>query len=437
MPNDTLLTSSVAYGIVARSIPLTGRVLPGFLDATGTRAGLGIGNPNAEFAPNVSACSMSSDGGTAKIVWGSRAGDIFVMHAPRSMETARRSAAQVKRCSTAEEHAGSVLDVQWADPAGSWILSASADGGVKLWDAKTVVCLWSSGNVVDANVPVPCLRVAVAIQQGIVAAVFQNGEIRVWSGFNFEHAPISTSAVREAVVNCPIQTPSSEFGAPEVQSLSIDPTQACPTVLVAYLGDAFFYGVRITPQTGSQELTRFGDPSFGAISIVVPMYRSTNLSGQSSFALVGDHIGCVSLYPLDVDTPLSGAVAPLRKFEAHRDGATVTAIAWNGLTLITGSIRGTTHVFDALSFAPLRSFPSPVPRLRAHMAHHGVDTVSRESVRHILVNPEKDVMFVGVGDRVMAWRAGPVPKRNSGGVRGRPSSSSLKKKPVNTKYMGE
>ncbi len=62
----------IAYGIVARSIPLHRQVLSGYLDASGVRAGLGIGNPNAEFTPNVTSCAMSSDGGTAKIVWGSK-----------------------------------------------------------------------------------------------------------------------------------------------------------------------------------------------------------------------------------------------------------------------------------------------------------------------------------------------------------------------------
>lgn len=57
------------------------------------------------------------------------------------------------------------------------------------------------------------------------------------------------------------------------------------------------------------------------------------------------------------------AITPLHKFEAHPDGASTTALAWNGLVLVTGSSRGTVQVFDGISFESLRSFPSPVLRL--------------------------------------------------------------------------
>ena len=58
-------------------------------------------------------------------------------------------------------------------------------------------------------------------------------------------------------------------------------------------------------------------------------------------------------------------------------------------------------------------------------------------MKHILVSQERDVLFVGVGDRVMCWRAGPVPKNNSGGVRGRHSGGALgKKKGAHAKYLG-
>ncbi len=75
MPSNGLLASSLEYGIVSRSFPLSGKILSGYLDASGTRGGLGIGNPNAEFTPNISACGMGADGGTAKVAWGSQAGD--------------------------------------------------------------------------------------------------------------------------------------------------------------------------------------------------------------------------------------------------------------------------------------------------------------------------------------------------------------------------
>ena len=86
MPSHALLTFSIQYSIVARFLPLTGKILPGYLD-TSRRAHVGIRNPNAEFTPNISARAVSSDGGTvSKIVWGTRAGDVLFMNAPRAMD---------------------------------------------------------------------------------------------------------------------------------------------------------------------------------------------------------------------------------------------------------------------------------------------------------------------------------------------------------------
>jgi hypothetical protein len=42
-------------------------------------------------------------------------------------------------------------------------------------------------------------------------------------------------------------------------------------------------------------------------------------------------------------------------------------------------------------------------------------------VSQILIGPERELLLVSVGDRVIAWKAGPVPKngKGAGGVRGR------------------
>ena len=78
MSDDALLSSSIQYGIVARSTPFTGKIVKGYLNATGSLQGFGVGNPNAEFTPNVTACALSSEGASAKIIWGFRDGSISV-----------------------------------------------------------------------------------------------------------------------------------------------------------------------------------------------------------------------------------------------------------------------------------------------------------------------------------------------------------------------
>ena len=434
MPSNALLTSSIEYGIVARSLPLTGKILSGYLDASGIRAGLGIGNPNAEFTPNVSACAMSSEGGTAKIAWGSRAGDVLFTNAPRALETGRRSAADIRRCDIVDEHDGAVLDIKWDQ---EYLATGGADGRVKLWNAKTVSCLWTSEQVLKTFIPDACVKIATSILHGYVVAVFRSGDIHVWTGVS---AGSSLSEIIENVVPNPTRTTTVGYDsdAPhDIVTLDVDPSCPTPTFLVAYQNDPFFYRIQIKQQVN---VTAFGDPNFGSMSLVVPFFKSDTL--EQSIVLVGDHIGCISLYAWDSNQihPTTNSVAPKRKFEALADGASITAIAWNGITLIAGSVRGTTHVFEGLTFAPLRSFTSPMPRLRAAAGHALTAEQARERqmVRHIIVSPNKEVMFVGVGDRVMAWHAGPVPKHTAGGVRGRHTSGVVgkKKRSGNAKYLG-
>ena len=464
MPSRALLTSSIQYGIVARSLPLTGKILPGYLDTSG--GGLGIGNPNAEFTPNISACAISSDGATAKIVWGTRAGDVLFMFAPRAMDGGRRNAANVQRCDVADEHDGSVLDAQWAINApttlGWAVVTASADGRIKLWDAKTAVCQWTSQRKSNALVPDPCLKVTATqtgVHGGYIAAVMKSGEIHIWTGFALGSITIyEESSIRETVVKCPMYTSTRTYdpqATHTVIALHIDPnpTNAFPTLLVAYENDPFFYRIQVGSEKDTDvDITNFGDPFFGSTSIIVPYFQYA-AERQASFVLVGDHLGWVSLYVWDADSlPLrvsnsTDPIQPVRKFEAHPDGTSVTALTWSPHTLITGSARGTTHVFDALSFGHLRSFASPIPKTRGrHQGGNGDEATERDrqKVKQIIVGTgpssaaldstssgsskdkawspmeeDRDLVFISIGERIMAWKAGPVPKNGYGGVRAR------------------
>lgn len=454
--------------------------------------GLGIGNPNAEFTPNISACAISSDGGTAKIVWGTRAGDVIFMNAPRAMDGGKRNAADVRRCSITEEHNGSVLDAQWVDNAAlGWaVVTAGADGRIKLWDAKTAVCQWTSQRNSDAVVSDPCLKVTAtqtATHGGCIAAVMKSGEIHIWTGFALGSTTIyEETSILETVIERPMCTSTPGYdpqAAHAIIALHIDPNpiSASPTLLVAYENDSFFYRIRVGSQTSTGpekdtvvDITTFGDPFFGSTSIVVPYFRGT-AEQQASFVLVGDYLGWVSSYAWDVDNPSprysdvsisigsnsnAGAnplttIQPIRKFEAHPDSTSITALTWSPHTLITGSARGTTHVFDALSFKHLRSFASPIPKTRGRHHGGGADEAAaaerdKQKVKQIIVGTgpgptafnftasgnskdkasslmeeDRDLVFISVGERVMAWKAGPVPKHGHGGVRARHANGVL------------
>ncbi|KAG6908806.1 hypothetical protein DXG01_003253 [Tephrocybe rancida] len=418
MANTGLLTSSIRYGVVARSLPLNGKILPGYLDASGLRLGLGVGNPNAEFTPNVSVCAITSDGGTAKILWGFQHGEIGILTAPRTIDIVKRPISEMKRCNVEEEHLGPVLDAVWDDGL-TVVASGGADGILKIWDAKTMRCLWMSEPKLESFVPDAYLKIAVSVFRGLAVAVAKSGEIVAWTGLQFGEA-VYSATVKEIRIPCPVKPADStqEKTSPVVSVLRIDTQSTNPTILVAFEDDPFFY--RLSIVHGTVETTTFGDAAFGSLSSIVPFFSST----EPSFILAGDRIGCVNIYAWN--TPYSTTpIRCVRKFEASEDGAHVTALAWNGVTLITGSDRGITGVWDGLTFEHLHSFPSPVPRGRGRGHYTGRE---KEPVRQILVSPGKDLLLVSVGDRVLACIAGPVPRIGSGGVRGRHASGSAKKK---------
>ncbi|KAF8912985.1 hypothetical protein CPB84DRAFT_1957382 [Gymnopilus junonius] len=511
VPQTALLTASTQYGIVARSFPLSGKILPGYLDAsaTGARPALGAfgpagnwgvinpnhlwnGNPNAHFTPNITACALSSSSPaekapanaspTAIVAWGSRAGQVLITTAPRPMDgatSARRtnSTVRVRRCAVGEEHEGTVQDVRWINlsadqiDASSYAVSAGTDGRVKLWDAAGTqagpinMCIWTSPMIIQKDrvsvVPDPCVRVEGLIQStlGHLVTVVESGDIHVWTGFTLDRSAadnnshLNAANVQEITVSRPTSsTRNSSAPKPTVKALSIDPKPSPDVVfLIAYEDEPVFYRVRVRVEPDAQEdqveITPFGDPNFGPTSVVVPFF-ARNGRKESSLVLVGDHIGCVSLYAWDATSSSTQPIPPLRSFEAHRDGASVTALWWDGLLLVTGSSRGTTHVWDGMTFEHLRSFVNPIKRVRGRDLHQGAHPngeMGREAVNHLLVNNEKDVLVVGIGGVVLAWHAGPVSARNKEkgmGVRGRHAPGTApgthgKKRVGGAKYIGQ
>lgn len=418
MPAHGLITSSLQYGVVSRSLPFTGRILRGYLDAAGSGTGLGIGNPNTEFTPNVSACALGSDGGTAKIVWGFRNGEVAFTAANKAMDAGSRSAAKFSRCTVEDQHLGVVLDVLWD---GANAVTGGGDGRVKVWDAKKSRCVWTS----DGRAPDECVKVAAALNKGIVAGAMRSGDIVVWSGLAPDMAD-GTTSVAAYTISSPIQ---GDGASHEISGLHIDSYGPSPALLVTFTDNPLFYRFGIDFSTGAIECVQFGDPALGAITSLTPFF--TIQPGEYSLVITGTQLGCVGIY--DWTDPSNSL--PTHKFEAYEDGTGVTALAWNGVTLVTGSARGATKVWDALTLEHLRTFPTPLPRKRASAsALLGVAPQEDPAVRQILLGPEKEVLLVAVGDRVMAWRAGPVPK---GGFKTRSTPGKKKERAVTSKYHRE
>lgn len=405
--SPAILASSLQYGVVSRSYLLTGKVLRGYLDANGTLNGLGVGNPNAEFSPDLVICALSAEGGTAKILWGFRNGTVAVTTAAKAMEGGRPVAARWVRCSVDDAHEGMINHAIWAN-GNTHCVTGGADGRVKLWDAKRVACVWTSGLRPGELVKEACVKVVADLANGVVIGMTRNGEAVVWSGFALPEDPCSVQIqgpsrrirvpapklehTRPGPLAQPVNLP-----IPELKDAHIHcPSPTTVSILFYYTDHSFAYRSIVDLVTQEVIQIPFGDPSGGSISAIQPVFASKD--EEFSFVLIGDSSGCVSVYPWDrpVTPARSIPVQATRKLEAHEDGA-VTALAWSPIVLVTGSAQGSVKVWDSLTLAHLRSFSPPVARPVPG---------EWEPVSQVIVS--EDLLVMSFGSRVMAWLAGPV-----------------------------
>ncbi|TCD62793.1 hypothetical protein EIP91_006411, partial [Steccherinum ochraceum] len=395
-----LLVASLQYGVVARSYPLTGKILRGYFDAAGTLNGLGVGNPNAEFSPDVSKVTIIADGGTAKILWGLRNGVVATTVASKALDISGRiSGGKWVRCLPGQQHEGSVEDAVWVASSSSYCVTGGADGRVKLWETKRMTCLWTSER---PKVHDPCVKVAVDLVHGVIASVMHSGQIYIWSGFEQllaagEDASTPDLSIREVCLpSSPRAVPLSGQGdappAREVIGLYLYCSSAnYASVLSVFNNDTHFYRTSTELRTGVVDRMAYGDGNTGTLSAVEPVFGPVD----TSFVITGDSLGCVTVYPW-VDTCPTTPAAPLHKFEAHGNGS-ITALKWNSAVLVTGTSLGTASVWDSLDFTHLRSFSS----IGSRSSDNVWDPVSR-----IIV--EKDLLVMTAGQKVMAWLGGPV-----------------------------
>ncbi|KIK57511.1 hypothetical protein GYMLUDRAFT_86733 [Collybiopsis luxurians FD-317 M1] len=426
MLSNSLLCSSLQYGIVSRSIPLHGKVIKGFLSPSSAGTGLGIGNPNTEFSPNVTACAMTSEGGTAKIVWGFRNGEIAVMTAARTMETNTRSAARLVRCRVDEVHEGEVTQVEW-DDSGTYIVSASKDGRIKVWDAKKVRCVWTSQYLF------PAITVSVALCNSVrgltVVTTTEGGEIWIWAqiALTLEDAVVTHPVVGVPSVRVPypiaLGDQNSNQGVNDSHpptSLHVDCTSSVNGihVFVTYASRCEFWGTFFEYNSSAYQVSKYcSDETVGEVTALLPCL-SADSTDECAFVIAGHQLGWVTVFSFaDSSAPATNSanviplITPTRKFEAHPDGSAVTSLAWNDVVFVTGSDRGETSIFDACTFRRLRVLSSPLSPSRIRGIGVGAQgQVVSKNVTQIILGKDRDFLVACVGDCVMAFKADSVPK---------------------------
>lgn len=344
---------------------------------------------------------MSSEGGgTARVFWGKRNGEIAVTTANRVL-VADRTTAKLVRCRVEDQHEGMVHKLA-VDTLSQTFLPGGADGRVKLWDGNTLRCLWSSDRKMRSLVPDGFVRVAGGLRQGVIVGGLSSGDIYVWT---IPHAldmadSFASINLPEFKISSPVQATVNAgpfTSRPELRTMHIQCTSdARISILADYTDHPFFYRISVDFDSAKSEITPFGDISYGYVSVIEPVYASR--ADESDLVIVGDRLGFVSMY--EASTRIHAEV-PAYKFEAHTDGA-ITAIAWTAAIFATGSAHGTTAVWDSLTLEPLHQFKSPVsrPSLGSDLPFVG---------KIIL---EHELILVIVGNCVMACKPGRIKRRD-------------------------
>lgn len=386
-----LLAASVHYGVVSRSNPLSGKVFRGFFDAAGTLNGLGIGNPNAEFPPNISLCRIFADKSGAKILWGFVHGEVAVTIANKVADPSRTSAAKFSRSLVSEQHGGTLVDAVWGD-GGNVFLTAGMDGTVKLWDAAKTRCLWTSS--VHQDVPFSTSypsRLDFDSQKGIAVAVFSDGNILLWWGLSPHYASGNAPQANTVSIHPGSPLPLSPTS---VSHLVLDTTDGA-SLLVHHLGSANFHRYNINLVTGDVETIEFGgevERSITSLKLVTATQAKT-----LPFVLVGDWLGSLSAYDWNAPLAPTGTfVRPVRRIQAFGDQTPVSCIEWNPWVVVTGSSTGAVKVWDSLRLHLLRTFQPPT---RGHTGD-------------ISIALEREMIVIASWDKITAWKAGPVRKSN-------------------------
>ena len=389
MADYGLLSASTSQAIVRRSFPLKNKAIKGYLYGTGEPPGLGNGLPTINLTPNISACVLTSDGTTAKVIWGRQDGSVVFVSHPRTM-SGTQAPARVHTSAVRQEHDGAVLDGTWA-ASGDVFVTAGSDGRVKVWSVAPFRCTWTSeGHFMGREID-PILKVADDLANGLIVAASRSGDIIILSGFD---APFQSPAssppydIQELCISArnfamPDIEPHSDPQPKEISALFLhasSPTRL--SVLVFYLNTSCFFRCSVDVIGKNVDVETFGSAAFGIIQCIQPAFSNNPM--EPSFVVAGTQLGIVSIYDWESTSLSSNPIPASRHVDIFSD-AQVTGLAMNPFVIIAGSSRGMIMVLDILTFETLRSFTVSPPN----------------EVRQIEL--AGDLLVASAGSEVLAW----------------------------------
>ncbi|WVQ79595.1 hypothetical protein IAT38_001695 [Cryptococcus sp. DSM 104549] len=492
-PPPFLLSASMVLGGVVKSDPLSGKVSKGFW-GPGKDANFHI-RPHLDPLAEPSAIFLPSRT-QSFVLWGLRTGGtVYTNVQTRTHATHGGRASSVNVYSFhGDAHEGPISDI-WAQedrPAGEagmgaplrWV-TAGMDGRVKLWELEpgssitkagkgkqpgkvefttgAVVCLFTSEL---AEVPLPdrpdevkrrqaaapdgILRARYDAEHDVVAAVTEDGDLRLWFA-------ASSGEPKEVRVDL-----GSAHAEGEVRVMEMDVNrvgrdgEVVAAVLIHRQGSHLLLRVDITP-SGQTSTTTFATPTGLALSSILPSFRPSlpiasphrparsnpmlariitpgetpestsppavdnelalvplKPHGQAEFGrlvVAGDVGGFVHIWAWE--TEKKEERAPIRSWEAMQ--AKVTAVDQSCGLVAVGSCDGYIKIYDP--------YPTPPLLLRSFHASHLspgellIAASDQPDAPYYTVNKivlENDLVVATIGRKVFAWKSGTGKGRQGG-----------------------
>ncbi|KAI9572041.1 hypothetical protein HD554DRAFT_1987587, partial [Boletus coccyginus] len=120
---------------------------------------------------------MTSDGGTARVLWGGLNGEAALTVVNCVMDY--RAAFKCIRYGIDDQHEGAV-HLLVPDSESNAFLSAGTGGCIKLWDTKTLRLLWSTDKQQLSLVIDPFVSIVGCLGDGLVVGAPKSGDILIY-----------------------------------------------------------------------------------------------------------------------------------------------------------------------------------------------------------------------------------------------------------------
>lgn len=331
-----------------------------------------------------STSAVASEGGTAKIAWGTFTGELLVKVAPRVMENHPR-AAKSTRSLAVDQHQGNINHISWAASKSiecEYVATASEDGVAKVWDINSCTPVWSSPLIDEAS---PCIRVAFDLSRRTAITILKNRRVTFWSSIGLLPDDPSTASRIDTVIPIFDVDDPPTLDTSEV-SMLLDCSLSQVSVVIHIEGQSHFWMIQVS-KSGEHLIVKRLTGAIGAISAF--HLDNSSLSSEAPFLLAGNSLGEAHIWELTSSDSDSDIPSALRW---TADESRITAVQTNRIVVATGSTSGIINIWNAITLGLVRTI--------------NATSLGRNGVGVVQIILDVDSLAAIIGRSISYWKAG-------------------------------